>query len=147
MSGRATARDLSRSRVPRRTPGPTRSGSILSPPRTRRRIPGTTTLPGKSPTLCTASPPSGRNWTDWRDACLVGRAAARQARDPQAEAWMLTGVGVAGRRLRRFDEVIDFLKQALAIHREMGDRYSEAWSLDYLGLTLHHLRGNDEAHA
>ena len=68
-----------------------------------------------------------RQWMDWRNASLVGRAAARQACDPQAEAWMLTGVGVACRRLRLFDEAIDCLQQALAMHRDMGDRRGMAW--------------------
>src|SRR5260370_6526233 len=66
-----------------------------------------------------------RQRMDWRNASLVGRAAARQACDPQAEAWMLTGVGVACRRLRLFDEAIDCLQQALAMHRDMG--FAAAW--------------------
>ncbi|HMC07739.1 MAG TPA: NB-ARC domain-containing protein, partial [Actinomycetota bacterium] len=50
-----------------------------------------------------------RRWIDWRDACLVGRVAAGKALDLQAEAWMLTDVGVACRGLRRLDEAIDCL--------------------------------------
>jgi tetratricopeptide (TPR) repeat protein len=86
-----------------------------------------------------------RHWADWRDACLVGRAAARRAHDPQAEAWMLTGVGLACRRLRRFEEAIDCLQQALAIHQETGDRRGEGWALGYLGLAHRDLGRFEEA--
>jgi tetratricopeptide (TPR) repeat protein len=85
-----------------------------------------------------------RNWIDWRDACLVGRAAARQAHDPQAEAWMLTGVGVACHRLRRLSEAIDCLQRALAMHRDVGDRRGEAWALGSLGLAHRNLQRFDE---
>ena len=74
-------------------------------------------------------------------------AAARQACDPQAEAWMLTGVGVACRRLRLFDEAIGCLQQALAMHRDMRDRRGMVWEWGYLGLALQRARGMDAARA
>jgi tetratricopeptide (TPR) repeat protein len=60
---------------------------------------------------------------------------------------MLTGVGVACRRLRLFDEAIDCLQQAVAIHREVRDRYTEGWTLNYFGLALQRARGIDAARA
>jgi tetratricopeptide (TPR) repeat protein len=59
----------------------------------------------------------------------------------------LQGLGRIYTGLRRFEEAVDCLQEALAIQREMGDRYSEAWSLEALGFSLQHGQGMDAARA
>ena len=67
--------------------------------------------------------------------------------DRRGMAWEWGYLGLAYGELRRFDEAIGCLQQAVAIHREVRDRYTEGWTLDYLGLALQHARGMDAARA
>ena len=67
--------------------------------------------------------------------------------DRRGMAWEWGYLGLSHRELRRFDEAIGCLQQAVAIHREVRDRYTEGWTLDYLGLALQHARGMDAARA
>lgn len=69
------------------------------------------------------------------DIHRVGLIAARNGHDRQAEAWMLASLGGAHRHLGRFDDAIEYSEQAVAICREVGDRWGEARALHYLGLS------------
>jgi tetratricopeptide (TPR) repeat protein len=51
--------------------------------------------------------------------------AARHARDTAEEIQALNNLGIAYRRLRRFEEAVDCCQQALALKRQTGDRYGE----------------------
>jgi len=62
-------------------------------------------------------------------------------------AWEWGYLGLSHRDLRRFDEAIGCLQQAVAIHREVRDRYTEGWTLDYFGLALQRARDMDAARA
>jgi tetratricopeptide (TPR) repeat protein len=57
----------------------------------------------------------------------------------------LRGLGRIYTALERFDEAVDCLQQALATHREIGDRYATAWDLYDLGFTLRGAQGMDAA--
>ena len=57
----------------------------------------------------------------------------------------LNGLGSVFYELRRFDEAIDHLQQALAIGREVGDRLAEGITLSILGRVSRELRRFDEA--
>jgi tetratricopeptide (TPR) repeat protein len=84
-------------------------------------------------------------WGDWQDTHEVGLAAARVARDRQAEAWTLGGLGTAYGDLRRFQEAADCQEQALVIARQIGDRWCEAVALGSLGVMYGALGRPDEA--
>jgi tetratricopeptide (TPR) repeat protein len=71
--------------------------------------------------------------SDWEDTYRIGIAAARDARDQQAEAWMLASFGDIALRVRRSEEVASVFKKSMAICREIGDREGEARALCGLG--------------
>jgi tetratricopeptide (TPR) repeat protein len=58
---------------------------------------------------------------------------------------MLTSLGGAHRALGRFEEAIEYLGQAVAICREIGDRWGEARALHYLGISRLRFGRFDEA--
>ncbi len=58
--------------------------------------------------------------------------------------WTLNELGLAYSGLGSFNEAIDCYQQALAIRREVGDRYGEAVTLNNLGETL---QGTNEGEA
>src|SRR5207249_5011957 len=70
-----------------------------------------------------------KHWGDWQETLRVGLTAARAAHDRKAEATTLISLGNAYRDLRRFEEAIDSQQQALAIRREIRDRWGEAQAL------------------
>jgi tetratricopeptide (TPR) repeat protein/transcriptional regulator with XRE-family HTH domain len=79
-------------------------------------------------------------WADWRDTHQVGLAAAQRARDRQAEAWMLAGLGTLHSDLRQLEQAIDDFHRSVAICREIGDRVGEARAESMLGDTYLKLR-------
>jgi tetratricopeptide (TPR) repeat protein len=86
-----------------------------------------------------------RRWVEWLATHHTGLAAARRAHDRTGEGWMLNMLGPAYRDLRRFDEAVDCLQQALAIWREAGNRDLEGWTLYNLGDTYRLVGRFDEA--
>lgn len=75
-------------------------------------------------------------WVDWIIAYRTGLAAAEQQAERSGFAWLLAGLGIAYRHLRRYDDAIDSFDRALGVWRELGDRYAEAWTLGSLSITL-----------
>jgi DNA-binding SARP family transcriptional activator/tetratricopeptide (TPR) repeat protein len=74
-----------------------------------------------------------RPWHHWIATHEIGLCAAREARDKVGEAGMLTGLGIAYYDMRRFDDAIECLGQALLIWREVGALPAEGVTLDALG--------------
>jgi tetratricopeptide (TPR) repeat protein len=86
------------------------------------------------------------HWPDWRDTHETGLAAAREAGNHRAEAWMLSALGDLDLDIQRFDEDVALLfEQSVAICREIGDREGEARALGGLSHYLTHVRRFDEA--
>lgn len=77
-------------------------------------------------------------------AATAVRAAERMA-DPSRRGRALNALGMALADLRRFDEAIAAYQQALAVHRDNGNRRSEARTLANLGFALTEVRRFDEA--
>jgi tetratricopeptide (TPR) repeat protein len=83
---------------------------------------------------------------DLRDMHRTGLAAAREAGNRQAEAWMLSSLGDFELELQQVDEeVVHMFVQSVAICREIGDREGEARALCGLGHSEIHMRRFDEA--
>ena len=77
-------------------------------------------------------------------AATAVRAAGRMA-DPSRLGRALNAVGMALADLRRFDEAIAAYERAVAVHRDTGNRRSEARTLANLGFALTQVRRFDEA--
>ncbi|MDX3194260.1 tetratricopeptide repeat protein [Streptomyces sp. MN03-5084-2B] len=75
-------------------------------------------------------------WVDWISAYRIGLDAAERQADRSGYAWLLAGLGIAYRNLRRYDDAIDSFERALDVWRELGDRYAEAWTLGSLSIAL-----------
>jgi len=71
-------------------------------------------------------------WTDLLASYELGLTAARHARDLTGEAWMLNDLGDACRELRRYDDGLNYLEQALACGDEVNDGYLRASILNNL---------------
>ena len=82
---------------------------------------------------------------EWYDTQTTALRAARTAGNRTAEAQALHGLGHVSQELRRFNEAIDFLQQALTIRRAVGDRYGEGNDLDQLGVVYAGLDRRDKA--
>jgi tetratricopeptide (TPR) repeat protein len=73
-------------------------------------------------------------WPDWRDTHKVGLAAAREAGDRQAEAWMMSALGDLDVEWLKFgEEVACTFRRSVAICQDIGDREGEARALCGLG--------------
>jgi tetratricopeptide (TPR) repeat protein/transcriptional regulator with XRE-family HTH domain len=73
-------------------------------------------------------------WPDWRDTHKIGLAAAREAGNRQAEAWMMSSLGDLDLELLKFgEEVASGFRRSAAICQEIGDREGEARALCSLG--------------
>jgi tetratricopeptide (TPR) repeat protein/transcriptional regulator with XRE-family HTH domain len=86
-----------------------------------------------------------KHWADWEKTHTVGLTAAQAAPDRRAQAWMMGSLGTAHIDLRRFEEAIDSQQQALAIMREVGDRWGEGAALGNLGAAYNRLQRPEEA--
>lgn len=73
----------------------------------------------------------------------IALEAARRLPDKYAEAVALHNLGQTYKRLRRFDESLDLLHQALRIRRERNDHFGMAVNESELG-AVHLLRGDHE---
>jgi tetratricopeptide (TPR) repeat protein/transcriptional regulator with XRE-family HTH domain len=67
------------------------------------------------------------HWNDWVRVHQIGLASARILGKPHAEAWMLNNLGMAY-SLRRMEESIPYLLDAMAIRRQQGDMQGESRS-------------------
>ena len=54
-------------------------------------------------------------------------AIFRETGDRHLEGFVRNNLGVVLRKMRRFEEAITALQDAMAIFRETGDRHSEGW--------------------
>ena len=79
-----------------------------------------------------------RHWADWEATSETGLAAARALGDREAEAWMLSVLGVAYWQLGRLDLGVD--RQALALFRGDRNTFGVGMALDTLG-QIHQARG------
>lgn len=77
--------------------------------------------------------------TDWLISHEVGLLASRRDGDRYGEAWLLTSLSLVYRELRRFDEALGCLRDALPLWRAVGQRWGEGWALFDIGF-LHHER-------
>jgi DNA-binding SARP family transcriptional activator len=65
------------------------------------------------------------HWNDLVTTHHIGLASARALGDPNAEAWMLSNLGIAYSQ-RRMEESIPYLQEALAIRQQQGDLRGES---------------------
>jgi tetratricopeptide (TPR) repeat protein len=85
------------------------------------------------------------HWTDWITTHEIGLAATRYLRDRYGEAWIANNLGDGYRGLKRFDEAIDHLQQALVAWRELDDRWGEGWTLYNIGTVYRSMGRFEEA--
>lgn len=86
-----------------------------------------------------------RHFNDWIDMSATVRDAARHLGDRDGEAKALNSLGLALRRVRRFEEAIITHQQCLQICRESSDHHGEGAALTNLGLALREVGRLDEA--
>lgn len=79
------------------------------------------------------------------EMCQRGVAAARESGDVEAEGLMRSGLGVAYISLRRFDEALASLREALPLMRACGDRRGEGHVHNNIAVACSSLRRFDEA--
>jgi len=85
-------------------------------------------------------------WPDWRDTHQTGLAAAREANNPKAEAWMMSSLGDLDVEWLKFgEEVAAKFGRSVAICREFGDREGEARALCGRGHCEIHMRRLEKA--
>ncbi|MDT0445840.1 tetratricopeptide repeat protein [Streptomyces johnsoniae] len=72
----------------------------------------------------------------WADAHRRGLAAARRVGNRPAEARMLTSGGIGLRSAGRWEDAVEWFRQALDLARETSDRRDEAQALNGLGSSL-----------
>jgi DNA-binding SARP family transcriptional activator/Tfp pilus assembly protein PilF len=71
------------------------------------------------------------NWADCIATHRIALDSARQAGNPQGEAWVLNNLGQA-LGFTHMSEAIELLERSLAIRREIGDRLGEAQAANNL---------------
>ena len=86
-----------------------------------------------------------RRFDDWLAVVTVSCDRARQLNDKGSEAKALYYLGFALGDVRRFEEAITTLQDAVAIYRETGDRPGEGGALTSLGTALQRVRRFEEA--
>ncbi len=78
----------------------------------------------------------GKYWTEWITTFQIALTSARILGDRRGEGWILGSLFEPYTDLRRLDEAIGYLNDALAIQREIGDRNAEARTLTNLGVNF-----------
>ena len=84
-------------------------------------------------------------WPDWIATHEIGLDSARALGHSPGEAAMLTGLGVAYNDIRRADDAIDCLEQALPHWRRIGFTLQEAFTLYALGAAHRETGSHTEA--
>ncbi|HEY1391144.1 MAG TPA: tetratricopeptide repeat protein [Ktedonobacterales bacterium] len=79
----------------------------------------------------------------FEESLAIARGEHDGKRDPRSEAITLNNLGSLAADLGRLDEARTYREQALAIQRDLGDRYSEGVTLGNLGALAQEL-GHDE---
>lgn len=85
------------------------------------------------------------HWVDWQATHRAGLAAAQEAGDGLAEAWMMVSLGHCCRILRQFDQAVDLDRRGLTIFCELGSADGQARALTSLGRDYVKLRRFEEA--
>ena len=73
-------------------------------------------------------------WTEWLCVCRTGLEAARKLENKENEGEWSRRQGIAYWDLGQMDKAIEYIEQALAIHREIGYRRGEGYALGNLGV-------------
>ncbi|MBV9730901.1 MAG: tetratricopeptide repeat protein [Pseudonocardiales bacterium] len=84
-------------------------------------------------------------WADWITTHEIGLAATHYLHDRHGAAWIANNLGDGYRGLKRFNDAINHLQQALVAWRELGDRWGEGWTLYNLGTLYRSMGRFDEA--
>ncbi len=79
-------------------------------------------------------------WTDWISTRQAGLTCARRSGDRSGEAWMLNDLGGVYFDLRRSEEALACISEALELRRAAGDRSGEVLGLNNLTI-LYRERG------
>jgi tetratricopeptide (TPR) repeat protein len=77
-----------------------------------------------------------RYFDDWLATAEAALAAARELGDRRGEGVALSNLGIALRRVLRFEESITAHQQAATLYRKLRDRHGKAFSLNNLGIAL-----------
>jgi tetratricopeptide (TPR) repeat protein len=77
---------------------------------------------------------------DYRLACELALAAARQGGDRRGEAWMLVALAELLGDQDRFDEALTLARRARLLHHEVGDRHGEAYAW-FVAAEIHRIKG------
>jgi tetratricopeptide (TPR) repeat protein/transcriptional regulator with XRE-family HTH domain len=85
------------------------------------------------------------HWGDWQATHRAGLAAAQEAGERLAEAWMMVSLGQCCRILRQFDQAADLNRRGLKIFGELGNADGQARALTNLGRDYVKLRRFSEA--
>src|SRR5215469_2441662 len=83
---------------------------------------------------------------EWITTHRIGLASARELGDRQAEVWVLNNLGMVLSQ-QRDDAAIGYFEQAMAIHRETGDRLGQAQATNNLAFHYRLLGRHEEAAA
>ncbi|MEQ4304093.1 tetratricopeptide repeat protein [Plantactinospora sp. B6F1] len=73
------------------------------------------------------------NWHDWLGTSRIALEAARRTGNREAEALILSGLGLGLGQLGQIEKSIDHLTRSLEIRRAVGDRRGEGRTLNNLG--------------
>jgi DNA-binding SARP family transcriptional activator/Tfp pilus assembly protein PilF len=84
--------------------------------------------------------------TEWITTHRIGLASARELGDRRAEVWILNNLGMVLSQ-QRDDDAIGYFEQAMAIHRETGDRQGQAKAANNLAFHYRLLGRHEEAAA
>src|SRR5689334_1638361 len=75
----------------------------------------------------------------WIRTHHVALAATRRQGNREAEALILSRLGVVYDDRRSYHDAISYYQAALAIQRDVGDTRGQGWTMNNLGVTYTHL--------
>ena len=88
----------------------------------------------------------GSHWAEWVATHEIGLASTRSSGDREAQAWMLTNLGMAYGQ-QRLERSVDCLEEALTIYRELGDIRGESRAATNVAAAYFDLRRFGDAFA
>jgi DNA-binding SARP family transcriptional activator len=83
---------------------------------------------------------------EWITTHRIGLASTRELHDRRAEVWVLNNLGMVLSQ-QRDNDAIDYFEQAMAIHRETGDRQGQAQAANNLAFHYRLLGRHEDAAA